>query len=409
MRRVLMLCYYFPPLGGIGSLRSLKLATYLPAFGWEPWVVAPRNGTYLRDPTLAASEAHVVRTASIELSRTGKRIVGAAVTDFEPAQVGATLGRLRELVRRFLYYPDPQIGWLPFALAAGRELLRERRFDAVFSTSFPITGHVVAQRLAREAQLPWVAEFRDPWTDVMPTTHARRRKAVALEAAFLAEAAAIVVPSADWADLFRRKGGRRVEVVTNGVDPADIPAGSPTPAPVLAYVGTFYPEQQSLAVLWPAVATLRAQQEFCELRLRFIGLMNARLRVELEAHGLGAAVETTGFLHYAAGLAAMASSAVLLLAGPRDASPALRGQIPAKTFEYLATGRPIVYVGALDADVAQLLREHPGCFLVAPGDAPGAERALRAALSGGTYARDVTAFTRRSLAGRVAALLDTLC
>jgi glycosyltransferase involved in cell wall biosynthesis len=336
----------------------------------------------------------------------GKRIVGAAVADFEPAQVGATLSRLRELVRRYLYYPDPQIGWLPFALAAGRELLRERRFDAVFSTSFPITGHVVAQRLAREAQLPWVAEFRDPWTDVMPTTHARRRKAVALEAGFLAEAAAVVVPSAEWADLFRRKGGRRVEVVTNGVDPADIPAGSATPAPVLAYVGTFYPDQQSLAVLWPAVATLRARRE---LRLRFIGLMNARLRMELEAHGLGAAVETTGFLHYAAGLAAMASSAVLLLAGPRGSSSALKGQIPAKTFEYLATGRPIVYVGALDVDVAQLLRQHPGCFLVAPDDAAGAERALAAALSGGSYARDITAFTRRSLAGRVAALLDTLC
>ncbi len=197
MRRVLMVNYYFPPLGGIGSLRALKFATYLPEFGWEPTVLAPRDGAYYRDPSLAFPEERVVRTRSLELSRLGKRALAAGGTDTEPALVGPFLGRAREMVRRWIYRPDAQVGWYPFAVFAGRRTLRARRFDAIVSSSFPITAHLVARRLHRSAGLPWVAEFRDPWTDLLDTRDPRRRRDKPLERALVAEADVVVVPSPD--------------------------------------------------------------------------------------------------------------------------------------------------------------------------------------------------------------------
>lgn len=231
MRRVLMVSYYFPPLGGIGSLRALKFATYLPEFGWEPTVLAPRHGAYYRDPSLLFPEEKVARTGSLELSRLGKRALGAGGSDTQPAGVGPFLRRVRGLVRRFVYRPDAQVGWYPFAVAVGRRVLRERRFDAVFSSSFPITAHLVARRLHRDTGLPWVAEFRDPWTDVANPGDPLRRRDQRLERALASEAAAVVVPSPAWGALFRGKGARVVEVITNGYDPADIPPCQPPPRP----------------------------------------------------------------------------------------------------------------------------------------------------------------------------------
>jgi glycosyltransferase involved in cell wall biosynthesis len=404
MRRVLMLCYYFPPLGGIASLRALKLATYLPAFGWEPHVVAPRDGTFHRDPSLSFPEERVTRTASLEMSRAGKRMVGAPVAEFTAAEVGPLLGRLRAAARRWLYYPDPQRGWAPFALSAARAALRARRFDAVFSSSVPITAHVVARRLAGEAGLPWLAEYRDPWTPGLPAGHPHLRRARLLERALVEAADAVVTPSDDWARLFTGLGARRVEVVTNGVDPADLPALPLPGEPVLAFLGTFYPDRQSLAALWPAVRALREHRPL--LRLRFIGALDARLREELRAQGLDAAVEATGFLPHVAALRALASASVLLVAGAREAWPERVGEIPAKTWEYLATDRPIVYVGHPGTEVARLLSGQPGCWIVPAQDEARGAAALRGALAGAGYARDVSAFTRRALAGRVARLLD---
>src|SRR5262249_48710710 len=117
MRRVLMICYYFPPLGGTGSVRALKFAQYLPAFGWGPTVIAPRNGVYYRDSTLEFDERKVARTASLEISRTAKRVIGSrGGSDTSPADVGPALERVRGFVRRWMYRPDPQIGWYPCAV-----------------------------------------------------------------------------------------------------------------------------------------------------------------------------------------------------------------------------------------------------------------------------------------------------
>src|SRR5215471_18327497 len=223
MRRLLMICYYFPPLGGIGSIRALKFAQYLPEFDWDPTVITPRNGAYYRDPTLKFDEKKVFRTASLEISRKAKWIMGSrGGSDTRPADVGPALERVRRFMRRWVYRPDPQIGWYPFAVQRARKVLRSGKFDAIFSSSFPVTAHLVARRVHQEFGTPWVAEFRDLWTDLV-RYDSRRRQMLdeATERAVLRGATELVSVSEGYAGILSGRVGRRVLVITNGFDPAD--------------------------------------------------------------------------------------------------------------------------------------------------------------------------------------------
>ena len=404
-----MVAYYFPPLGGIGSLRALKLATYLPESGWDVTVLAPRRGTYYRDPTLTFPEEKVVRTGSIELSRAGKTVLAPRTSDTEAARVGSLRRLVRDAARKWLYRPDPQIGWYPFAVRAGRRALREGRFDAVFSSSFPITAHLVGRRLHRDSGLPWVAEFRDPWTDVIADGEPRKAREVARERSIVVEATRVVTVSEAWAALFRGKGARDVGVVTNGYDAADLAPGRPPDGIVVTYLGSFYSDRQDLSAVWPALRRIGDTSPSRRFRLRFVGDLDRGLRREIAAHGLEEALEVTGFLPYREALARTADSSILLGAGARDERPILKGLIPAKLFEYLGTGLPILYVGDPGSDAALLLARQPGCFVVAPGDAASIERALRQALDTPRLARDLEAYTRRALAARLAVILDDAC
>ena len=404
-----MVAYYFPPLGGIGSLRAMKLATYLPESGWDVTVLAPRRGTYYRDPTLTFPEEKVVRTGSIELSRAGKTVLAPRTSDTEAARVGSLRRLVRDAARKWLYRPDPQIGWYPFAVRAGRRALREGRFDAVFSSSFPITAHLVGRRLHRDSGLPWVAEFRDPWTDVIADGEPRKAREVARERSIVVEATRVVTVSEAWAALFRGKGARDVGVVTNGYDAADLAPGRPPDGIVVTYLGSFYSDRQDLSAVWPALRRIGDTSPSRRFRLRFVGDLDRGLRREIAAHGLEEALEVTGFLPYREALARTADSSILLGAGARDERPILKGLIPAKLFEYLGTGLPILYVGDPGSDAALLLARQPGCFVVAPGDAASIERALRQALDTPRLARDLEAYTRRALAARLAVILDDAC
>ncbi len=404
MARALLVAYYFPPLGGMASLRALGHARHLPEHGWETDVLAPREGAYHRDPELSFPEQHVTRTGSLELSRLGKRVLRTGGDDSTPAQVAGSRDVLRRAARAALYFPDAQIGWAPFALRAGRRVLRERPVEAIVSTSFPITSHLVARRLAREAGVPWVAEFRDPWSEMLPTGR-RREVAARLERSLARDATAVVMTSPSWAAHHAGLWGRHVDVVPNG---HDVPRSLRQPRPdgvVLGYVGTFYPATQaSLEPVWAALARLMSEGVRVE-EIRIIGALHPAMRAELDAHGLGGVVRETGFLPHQAALEQLASCSLALLAGPADASGILEGQVAGKIWEYLATDLPVIYVGARASDPARLLDAFEGTHVVPPGDASAASSALTVAL-GHRHERDASALSRRARAGELAAILD---
>jgi glycosyltransferase involved in cell wall biosynthesis len=412
MRRVLMLSYYFPPLGGIASLRALGYARHLPGFGWEPTVVTPRNGAYHRDPSLAFDEARVIRTGSLELSRLGKRAIGSRSGDTRSAAAPAGLAGARDWVRRWVYRPDSKIGWYPFALQAARAHLRSQRGDVLFSSAYPVTAHLVARRLHREFGVPWVAEFRDAWTDLEHYDSPRRKRLdEATQRSIVSEANAIVTVSPRWAGLFSGHGARRVCLLTNGFEPLDFGTATPAPAVTAAFLGTYFPGRQDLKTTFRAFASLLREGRLPEVRLLFIGEAQAEVAALAAETGLEGRVEVTGFISHQESLRRLSGAAILLLPGPGstdDGDAAQQGHIPAKVFEYLGAGRPILCVGHTESDVARLLRPLPGACVVAPGDVEGARSAILALMNEVAPQRgDLLApYTRRALTGRLAELFD---
>ena len=205
-RRVLMVAYNFPPLGGVGMLRSLKYATYLPDSGWEPIVLTALDPTGFLDedalrnlpPSLRVERAFApepvkLRRALGRAAREVARIVGstsrtrpagpgepASAPPADGAAGGDSNGDGKEPAAssnvwqhratllwngavRATFYPDDEVGWVPFAIARGLQIHEASPVDVIYSSSPPISGHLAAAALARQTGLPWIADFRDPW------------------------------------------------------------------------------------------------------------------------------------------------------------------------------------------------------------------------------------------------------
>jgi glycosyltransferase involved in cell wall biosynthesis len=403
MRRVLIVSYYFPPLGGIGSLRTLGFAQHLPEFGWEPIVLAPSNGAYFRDPSLTFPSDRVIRTRSLELSRTGKRLLAAGGDDVRPATVGPSRAPARELARRWLYFPDAQIGWYPGAVAAGRRLVRNSHFDAIFSSSPPVTAHLAARALHRSSGAPWIAEFRDPWSARIRARGLRR--AERMEHSIATEASALVMPSPSWAAEHSRKWNRPVATIPNGYGYVP-PASTPSARPVACYLGSYEPRRQDLSSVWRAIARVAADRSSSPVRIRVIGEASPAMSAELRACGVAGLWEATGFVAHEEALRHLASTSLLLAAGPAPLEGDLgKGWVQGKLFEYLATGLPIIWVGTTPNDGASLLAAHEGCRIVEPGDVSTVVEAIKQQ-AGKHYRRDLAGLSRRDRTKALAELLE---
>jgi glycosyltransferase involved in cell wall biosynthesis len=404
-RRLLMIAYYFPPLGGIGSLRAVRYVRHLPEFGWEVSVLAPDRGGSYRDDQLEVPPTKLVRSRAVDLSAAGKRALRVPGPNGPAVPSNGLHALARTAAHRWLYFPDAQIGWYPGGVTAGARMLRRQRFDAILSSSQPITGHLIARTLRRRSAVPWIAEFRDPWADRLDSGPRTLRRAAALESRLAREADALVMPSWTWAARYERLWERQIAAIPNGCD-EELPEPAPPAERVLTYVGSFYPGLQDLSSLWGVMARAR-EARWPPLRLRDVGVLPRELRDEIAAHRVSDLIEETGYVPHAEALRISACSSGLLMAGPVVGDEMSRGVIPAKVFEYLASGLPVIYVGDPESDVARVLHGQPECHLIAAGAGVDLEVAL-ARCDGRTVRRDVSAFSARRQAESMAALLGEL-
>ena len=361
-RRVLVLAYLFPPLGGAGVQRTLKFVRYLEPLGWDATVVSTRSRHYpARDPSLLEeipASAHVVRTRALPL---------ANWLSLVPYRLG-----LRR-VSAYLNWPDGGIGWLPFALLAGLRAARRDRPDVIYSTSTPQSGHIAAMIVSRLTGVPWVADFRDEWAaDAFRADQPRplARLSGRLERDLVRHARRVVVA----ADYFRLQGlaqddPRRV-VIANGIDEADLPAGVAPGSDrfVLAHVGTIYGIRDPSPVLRALVRLIRKGAIDGErVAVRLVG----SLWLEGFDPPPEACVERTGYVGHRRAVEEMCKATALLLYVP-SSSLAPSG----KLFEYLASGRPILSLTGPNNLASRLVREWDAGVVAEPDDEAAMDQAL---------------------------------
>lgn len=164
-RHVLVIHYHFPPLGGAGVQRVLKFVKYLPEFGWDVTVLTSSSRAYgVIDESLLADvppEVRVVRAPELPTIELRRRLLNPAHRLRIPGAID------------YVGWPDDVAGWLPFATATGLRLARGLRPNAVFSSAYPYSAHLVARTISRACRLPWVADFRDAWTHNPHTDRSR--------------------------------------------------------------------------------------------------------------------------------------------------------------------------------------------------------------------------------------------
>ena len=374
--------------------RTLKFAKYLRDAGVEPVVLTVEAGAYPSlDPTLAADVpdgVEVVRTRALDPfglygALTGRsRREAVAVGSVQADSLGKKAGLW---ARANVFLPDARVGWVPFAARAARRLVRAGRVDAVLTSGPPHSTHLVGLALRRTLAargVPWIADFRDPWTginfyDELPMTAPARAFDAALEHRVLRAADAVVTVSPTWARELEAKGGLApgaAWVIQNGFDPDDLDHPAP-PTPdvfTLVHVGSLYGSRNPEA-LWAAVAALRGRGGLGRLRIRLVGRVDDAVRASLDRHGLTAITDEGGVVTHAEAVAEMAAAGLLFLSiePVRNADGILTG----KLYEYLASGRPVLALGPPGGDAADLLTETGGGRLLDWTDADGIEAALR--------------------------------
>ncbi len=365
MPEVLLVSGRFPPAGGVGGLRALRLARQLPALGWTVRVLAldPKTAPWraLRDEALATA------------------IPPATVVEYEPLPSPArpwhrarALRALRAegLARLLAWRAVPDATAPAFARAALPPV------DAVWTTGPPHAAHVAGLRAQRRGAR-WVMDYRDPWQPYgARPPRVERWLGDALERACLARADAVTVTTAAWGRALEAAMpslAGRVHVIHNTAEDVSAPAAVPRGERcVVAHVGTFNPARDPRPLLAGlAEALRRGVVDPRRFRLRLVGWIAPEWRA---AVGAAAAVETTGFLPRERALEELRCAHALLLLGLGIDARA-REALPAKTFECLASGRPILAL--VDGrDAQDLLAGQPGVACADPRDAAAIARAL---------------------------------
>jgi glycosyltransferase involved in cell wall biosynthesis len=414
-KRVLVIHYFFPPLGGAGVPRMLKFVKYLRDYGWEVTVLTSAVNVRwygARDESLLEDlppNVQVVRAGEVPIARTHRRLAGI-------------LRRLRiSQLGTYVTWPDETVGWLPFAAAAGVRTGRRWRPDVILSSSYPYTNHFVALALSRLLQVPWIADFRDPWTHNPGGTQSNAlpwplpRLNLRAERELVQRAHRVIVVD----DRLELEGldaddPRRV-VIPNGVDPADLrPADSDVSRISadrfrLTYVGTLYGERDAGPV-FRAIARLIRCGVIDKEKFEVSIVGNVWLNDGAFAN-YGIPISRHGYVDHARAVSEMCSATALLFYAP-SSTWAPSGKI----FEYLVSGRPILSVARTDNLAYQLVKELCAGVAVEPDDPAAIEQALELLYKrwlGGTLhvapdvrERTVERFSRRRLTGDLAEVLD---
>ncbi|HUG24362.1 glycosyltransferase [Piscinibacter sp.] len=405
--KVLQIAYYFPPMGGAGVQRALKFSKYLPEFGVTPVVLAAHDPDYVSDPSLAAEVpaglavhrvAHRVllqrlvqwrRRRAARGRRGAEQGVAALATG---AAASSWLDGARDAMLRgyaALQFPDDKAAWARRAIDEARRILREQRIDLIFSSSPPVSAHALGARLSRESGIPWVADYRDLWTEISSQGAPAWRCALdrRTESAWLRQAAGVVTVSPSWQRMLAHRVSPHCPVafIPNGYDEADFvalrgaePEGERTDF-VLAHTGTFYGPRDPGGLLdGVALYLTQTARPTRRLRIRLIGNMGGRFDARLRQFDalFPGVVERVPYLPHRDALAELvrADALLLVVGGWRGAGGA--GLLPGKIFEYLRAGKPILVLGDERGDAAELVRQHAQGWVVDEGRPAEVARAL---------------------------------
>ncbi|MGE8533440.1 MAG: glycosyl transferase family 1 [Chryseobacterium sp.] len=372
-KKILIITYYWPPAGGPGVQRWLKFAKYLPDFGWKPIIYTPENPSYpLLDETLmkdVPENIEMVRTKIWEpyqlaekLNKSNKKFKAG---QFDVGKNQSWKSRLSIWVRGNFFIPDARVFWVKPSIKFLEKYLKENKIDTIVTSGPPHSLHLIGLGLKNKIpSLKWIADFRDPWTEISYYKHLKLTKSSdqkhrQLESAVFKNADITLATSYTDAENFRKAGANAV-CITNGFDESDsdskVKGQNSKDQFTLSYIGVLE-QLRNPENLWKALDELvKENAEFAaDFTLKFVGRIDDKILQSIENSSLKNHIQNLGYLAHGKAVEEMQNSDLLLITNfPNESS---KGIIPGKIFEYLASGKQILSFGPDKADVAKILEE----------------------------------------------------
>ena len=375
MRRVLIITYYWPPAGGSGVQRWLKFSKYLPSLGYQPVIYTPKNPernsideSLLKD---IPAEAEILTTKIIEPYAIFRKLTGNKKKTSKETDINPINGNKKSLkmklflwIRANLFIPDPRCLWINPSVKYLRKYLKEHPVDAMISTGPPQSMHLIARKLHKKTGIKWIADFRDPWTEILwfkylPLTSFSRKLQMKQECQVLNEADEIVCVTSYVRDEYGNKvnNKNKVHLIENGYDEDDFNFDSELDKKfTILHTGYFYYERNP-KILWKVLATLcKNNPEFKnDLRIELIGKYDSDILDSIKEAGIEDNLVLKGYLpHHIANERQKACSVLLLSI---STEPEAVGILPGKVFEYLAASRPILAFGLHNGVLDKMFEE----------------------------------------------------
>lgn len=429
-KRVLIISYYWPPTGGSGVQRWVKFAKYLPSEGWQPVIYTPLNPEAITvDESLLDEippQVEVIRRKIFEPYNIYRALTGAKNRTAQSGEVNPINAQKKSFtqkvsmwIRGNMFIPDPRCFWIGPSVRFLKKYLKEHPVDVIVSTGPPHSMHLIARKVARATGIPWVADFRDPWTKMFYFKHLAlspwaQRKHARLEKMVLDDASVVVAVSPLVQDEFKAMTTTEVDLITNGFDEDDF-AANPQRDEYFSITHTgLFASDGNPDILWKILAEkCRRDSEFKRLlRIRLAGKTDKQITESIVATGLGENLEDLGYCNHNDAVCLQKSSSLLIL--PLRKEPEYRATLPGKLFEYLASERPILGIGQTDGAMARIISQTQAGFVFGWEDSASIsryidlcwERFRNGTLKADTH--DIGSFSRRSLTHRMACLFDRL-
>ncbi|MHB9142154.1 MAG: glycosyltransferase [Paludibacter sp.] len=430
MKKVLIITYYWIPSGGSGVQRWVKFAKYLRDFGWEPIIYTPLNPEF---PSIDHSfekditnDITVLKTPIWEPYNFYRKL---ARRKNEPINAGfisenkkhGWKDKLSVWIRGNFLIPDPRKFWVRPSVNYLTNYLKSNPVDAIITTGPPHSMHLIGLGLKSSfPSLPWIADFRDPWTNVYyfkdlkiswfaNSVHKR------LEKKIIRNADCVLVVSRGMKDEFELLNPKKIEIITNGFDQDDIPEAKLTLDQKfsISHIGLLT-ERQNPHILWKVLSEIcETNSEFkSDLRIQLIGKIDFSVLDSIQKSGLQEQLIKIPYLPHDEAIAKQQSSQVLLLLLLNQAGT--KAILTGKLFEYLAAKRPVLAIGSTDGDASAVLKQTGSGFMVDFEDEVTTKQIVL-----DYYSRyktnsliikleSVEQFSRRSLTGELANLLNSL-
>ena len=370
-KQVLIIVYYWPPAGGSGVQRWIYFTKYLRELNWEPVIYTVQNPEApYQDESLSGeipSDVQIIKEDIWEPFGAYRKIAG--IKEGQKIKSGVIAQEKKSIkryiikwIRANLFIPDPRVNWITKGTRTLTKFLSTNKIDLIITSGPPHSAHLIGRKLHKKTNIPWIVDFRDPWTQVfnwnlLPRTSLVEKIHKTLELNVLKECDGLITVSHHcMSDLLKICSVKNHEIITNGFDhlhTSSIPANTKDQLEML-YTGVLSADRNPVQ-LWKSLATyLDAHPNFeVKFKLVFYGDIDTAIGDSIQNAGLGKYTTFHPPVKHEKIIQLMQSADLLLLIGV----PNEPGVVTGKIFEYISTGKPILAVSPVQSDIEHILQE----------------------------------------------------